>query len=153
MEVEQETEQKLKEELTKEVKRSERKLKELGQTVEDEKKTHVRLQTLIEQLQNKIGTYKKQVEETEEVAAINLAKFRKVHSELADALDRADLAENQLGKIRAKSRTSVSMTRSSSPQVNRRFFGEKILNSFIDEIINARANRRRRGLPRCGPIR
>ena len=151
--MEQETEQKLKEELTKEVKRSERKLKELGQTVEDEKKTHVRLQTLIEQLQNKIGTYKKQVEETEEVAATNLAKFRKVHSELADALDRADLAENQLGKIRAKSRTSVSMTRSSSPQVNRRFFGEKILNSFIDEIINARANRRRRGLPRCGPIR
>ena len=132
--MEQETEQKLKDELIKEVKRNERRLKELVQTVEDEKKTQVRLQTLIEQLQNKIFSYKKQVEETEEVAAINLAKFRKVHNELTDALDRADLAENQLGKLRAKTRTSVSMTRSSSPQVNKIFFIINFLNHFFNEI-------------------
>ena len=67
---------------------------------------------------------------SEEIAALNLAKFRKVQTELGkkfsfelypiemyrfveDSAERADLAENQLGKLRAKSRSSVSMSRTS----------------------------------------
>jgi hypothetical protein len=35
-------------------------------------------QALIDQLQAKIRSYKKQIEEAEEIAALNLAKFRQV---------------------------------------------------------------------------
>ena len=44
----------------------------------------------------------------EEIAAINLAKYRKVQHELEEAEERADMAENTLGKLRAKTRTSSS---------------------------------------------
>ena len=40
----------------------------------------------------------------EEVAAINLSKFRKAQVELEDAEERADMAEQTLGKLRAKFR-------------------------------------------------
>merc|ERR1719370_2630160 len=33
-------------------------------------------------LQNKVKSYKKQIEEAEEIAALNLAKFRKVQADL-----------------------------------------------------------------------
>ena len=55
----------------------------------------------------------------EEVAAINLAKYRKVQNELEDAEERADSAENSLQKLRAKNRSSVSVSRTSaSPGVS-----------------------------------
>ncbi len=44
----------------------------------------------------------------EEIAAINLAKYRKVQHELEDAEERADMAENTLAKLRARNRSSVS---------------------------------------------
>lgn len=50
----------------------------------------------------------------EEVAAINLAKYRKVQSELEDADERADSAENSLQKLRVKNRSSVSAARTSA---------------------------------------
>ena len=34
------------------------------------------IQELVDKLQNKVKTYKKQIEEAEEIAALNLAKFR-----------------------------------------------------------------------------
>ena len=49
----------------------------------------------------------------EEIAAINLAKYRKVQHELEEAEERADMAENTLAKLRAKNRSSLSTTRSS----------------------------------------
>lgn len=49
----------------------------------------------------------------EEIAAINLAKYRKVQQELEDAEERADSAEGSLQKLRAKNRSSVSVTRTS----------------------------------------
>lgn len=44
---------------------------------------------------------------------MNLAKFRKIQSELEDSSARAELAENQLGKLRNQSRSSVSVARNS----------------------------------------
>ena len=55
----------------------------------------------------------------EEVAAINLAKYRKVQAELEDAEERADTAENAVSKLRAKNRSSVSAPRGgASPAVS-----------------------------------
>ena len=43
-------------------------------------------------LQMKIKTYKQQIEEAEEIAALNLAKFRKAQQELEETEERAKLA-------------------------------------------------------------
>ena len=55
-------------------------------------------QALIDQLQGKVKSYKKQIEEAEEIAALNLAKFRKVAGALGDAEAVAD-ANEQVGVI------------------------------------------------------
>merc|ERR1739845_78792 len=47
-------------------------------------------------LQMKIKTYKKQIEEAEEIAALNLAKFRKAQHDLEETEDRNKMAESQL---------------------------------------------------------
>lgn len=50
----------------------------------------------------------------EEIAALNLAKFRKAQQELEEAEERADLAEQAVSKIRTK---GGSVARGSSPLV------------------------------------
>ena len=50
-------------------------------------------------------TYKKQIEEAEEIAALNLAKFRKTQVDLQDSLERADISEQALAKFRARGRS------------------------------------------------
>ena len=54
---------------------------------------------LANKLQAKIKTYKKQIEEAEEIAALNLAKFRKAQQELEETEERAKLAEASLSEI------------------------------------------------------
>lgn len=51
------------------------------------------MQELVDRLQNKVKSYKKQIEEAEEIAALNLAKFRKVQADLESAEERADINE------------------------------------------------------------
>ena len=65
-------------EAQKNLRRSERKIKELSYTQDEDKKNHERMQSLVDQLQNKVKGYKKQLEEAEEIAALNLAKHRQV---------------------------------------------------------------------------
>lgn len=56
----------------------------------------------------------------EEIAAINLSKYRKAQSELEDAEERAESSEASLTKLRTKNRSSVSTTRTiKSVSVNR----------------------------------
>ena len=62
------------------------------------------MQELVDKLQNKVKSYKKQIEEAEEIAALNLAKFRKVQADLEAAEERADINEQVLSKYKAKSR-------------------------------------------------
>ena len=97
----------------KNLRKSERHIKELTFASDEDRKNHERMQILIDQLQGKIKTYKKQIEEAEEIAALNLAKFRQVQSQLADAEERADLNEKALAKAKAVGRAS-----SIGPQVN-----------------------------------
>jgi myosin heavy chain 6/7 len=114
LESENELEQHRHQETLKELRKNDRRLKELTFQVEEDRKNQLRLQDLAEKLQNKIKVYKRQVEEAEEIAATNLAKFRKVQTELEESAERADNAENQLGKLRTKARSTVSVERSGS---------------------------------------
>merc|ERR1712008_336750 len=47
---------------------------ELAFAADEDRKNHERMQALIDQLQGKVKSYKKQIEEAEEIAALNLAK-------------------------------------------------------------------------------
>merc|ERR1712029_468700 len=90
----------------KNLRKSERRIKELAFAADEDRKNHERMQNLIDQLQGRIRTYKKQIEEAEEIAALNLAKFRQTQGNLGDAQERADLNEQAVAKIRARGRSS-----------------------------------------------
>merc|ERR1712241_929293 len=87
----------------KNLRESERHVKELTYTMDEDKKNNERMQALIDQLQGKIKSYKKQIEEAEEIAALNLAKYRQVQNNLSVSVERADLNEQALAKTRARS--------------------------------------------------
>merc|ERR1711981_1491761 len=91
----------------KNLRRSERRIKELSFAGDEDRKNHERMQALIDELQGRIKSYKKQIEEAEEIAALNLAKFRQAQANLADAEERADINDQALGKLKAKLRASV----------------------------------------------
>merc|ERR1712072_687840 len=88
---------------SKNLRKSERRVKELAYTIDEDKKNQERMQALIDQLQGKIKSYKKQIEEAEEIAALNLAKYRQVQNNLSVSVERADLNEQALAKTRARS--------------------------------------------------
>merc|ERR1719365_131914 len=70
--------------ILKNLRKAERSIKELTFAGDEDKKNHERMQSLIDQLQGKVKSYKKQIEEAEEIAALNLAKYRKVAGALGD---------------------------------------------------------------------
>merc|ERR1712027_257965 len=84
--------------------RTDRRVKELTFSQEEDCKNHERMQELVDKLQNKVKSYKKQIEEAEEIAALNLAKFRKVQADLESSEERADINEQVLAKYKAKGR-------------------------------------------------
>merc|ERR1712012_1327492 len=88
------------------LRKSERKIKELTYQQDEDRKNHERMQALIDQLQGKIKTYKKQIEEAEEIAALNLAKFRQVQNNLASSQEAADVSEQALAKMKTRARSS-----------------------------------------------
>merc|ERR1712110_1040474 len=65
----------------KNLRKSERRIKEMTYGSDEDRKNHERMQGLIDQLQSKIKSYKKQIEEAEEIAALNLAKYRNAHAQ------------------------------------------------------------------------
>merc|ERR1712121_419238 len=66
----------------KNLRKSERRIKELAFASDEDRKNHERMQTLIDQHQGRIKTFKKQIEEAEEIAALNLAKYRQAQTNL-----------------------------------------------------------------------
>merc|ERR1712037_209255 len=84
--------------------RTTRRIKELTFSQEEDHKNHERMQELVDKLQNKVKSYKKKIEEAEEIAALNLAKFRKVQADLESSEERADINEQVLAKYKAKAR-------------------------------------------------
>jgi len=84
----------------KNLRKCERRIKELSFQSDEDKKNHERMQDLVDKLQQKIKTYKKQIEEAEEIAALNLSKFRKAQQELEEAESRADTMEQTVLKAK-----------------------------------------------------
>merc|ERR1719323_811645 len=84
----------------KNLRRSERHIKELTYQQDEDRKNHERMQGLIDQLQGKIKSYKKEID------ALNLAKYRQVQTNLAGSTERADLNEQALAKTRARGRSA-----------------------------------------------
>ena len=83
--------------------KAERRIKELQFQSDEDHKNQDRMSELANKLQQKIKTYKKQIEEAEEIAALNLAKFRKAQQELEEAEERSKMAGAQLSVVRGAS--------------------------------------------------
>merc|ERR1711878_15278 len=90
----------------KNLRKSERRTKELTYASDEDRKNHERMQALVDQLQCKIKSYKKQIEEAEDIAALNLAKYRKVAGALGDATAAADAAERDAAMRKARARSA-----------------------------------------------
>ena len=90
--------------------RTERKVKELFFSQDEDRKNQERMSELATKLQQKIKTYKQQIEEAEEIAALNLAKFRKAQQELEETEDRAKLADNSVSEIRMTRAGSIMVS-------------------------------------------
>merc|ERR1739844_13414 len=90
----------------KNLRKSERRVKELTYTQDEDRKNNERMQGLIDQLQGKIKSYKKQIEEAEEIAALNLAKYRQVQTTLSSSQECADTAEQTLAKFKTRARSA-----------------------------------------------
>ncbi|KAM3865582.1 myosin-7-like [Diretmus argenteus] len=104
LECEVEAEQRKSGDSIKGMRKYERRIKELTYQTEEDHKNLARLQDLVDKLQLKVKSYKRSAEESEEQANSNLGKFRKQQHELDEAEERADIAESQVNKLRAKSR-------------------------------------------------
>ncbi|NWW10251.1 MYH7 protein, partial [Oreocharis arfaki] len=107
LEGELDAEQKKMAEAQKGIRKYERRIKELSYQAEEDRKNLARMQDLIDKLQSKVKSYKRQFEEAEQQANSNLVKYRKVQHELDDAEERADIAETQVNKLRARTRDVV----------------------------------------------
>jgi len=114
VEAELDGEQRAHQETGKVARRSEQRLKEVVLAAEEERKSRDRMQDMVGQLQQKLKVYKRQVEEAEELAAINLAKYRKVQMEFEESTERADQAEAAVAKMRLQSR-GASVARATTP--------------------------------------
>jgi myosin heavy chain 6/7 len=87
-------------EMYKSFQKAERRVKELQFQQDEDHKNQDRMTDLANKLQEKIKTYKKQIEEAEEIAALNLAKYRKAQQEMEEAEERTKIAENQMSMSR-----------------------------------------------------
>ena len=83
--------------------KAERKIKELSFQIEEDKKNQDRMTELAAKLQQKIKTYKKQIEEAEEIAALNLSKFRTVQANLLGISEETEAKEHAVARARARS--------------------------------------------------
>ena len=87
-------------EVHKSITKGERRVKELLFQQEENKKNQDRVTDLVDKLQQKIKSYKKQIEEAEEIAAINLAKYRKAQQDFEEAEERSKICESNITKYR-----------------------------------------------------
>merc|ERR1712051_1100999 len=83
--------------------KAERRIKELQFQQDEDHKNQDRMSDLAGKLQAKIKTYKKQIEEAEEIAALNLAKFRKAQQDLEETEARSQMAGATLAVVRGGS--------------------------------------------------
>ncbi|NWS86736.1 MYH1B protein, partial [Toxostoma redivivum] len=102
LEAELEEKHKQSSETMKNICKYERRYKELTFQYEEQKKNMIRLQDLADELQLKIKSYRRQAEEAGEQAKTDLSKLKNALHKIGEALERADIAESQVTKLRAK---------------------------------------------------
>ncbi|NWW40192.1 MYH1B protein, partial [Panurus biarmicus] len=73
-----------------------------------QKRNMIRLQDLLNELQMKIKSYRRQAEEAGEQANTDLSKLTNALHKIGDALERADIAERQVNKLRAKAQEGLA---------------------------------------------
>ena len=66
---------------------------------------------MVEKLQHKTRTYKKQIEDAEEIAALNLAKFRKAQQQLEEVCSKHYFLFLPHCKIICRRRTEATLLR------------------------------------------
>ena len=98
------------------LRKSERHYREIQLQQQTERQDRHHMTTLVDKLEKKLQSYKQQIEEAEEIAALNLAKFRQAQAQLGESEERADLNEQALAKYKAKERAA-----SIGPMVSRNF--------------------------------
>ncbi|XP_016043186.2 LOW QUALITY PROTEIN: myosin-15 [Erinaceus europaeus] len=79
-------------------------IKELTYQAEEDKKALSGMQILIDKLQLKVQSYKKQMEAMEAQANQYLSKYKKQQHELNEAKERAETAESQVNKLKIKAK-------------------------------------------------
>jgi len=75
---------------------AERRLRELQMQKAAEEEGRSKMEELTKGLETKMQGYRRQAEEAQEMAAINLAKYRRAQQQLEEAEARATVAENQI---------------------------------------------------------
>ena len=119
--------------------KAERRVKELQFQQDEDHKNQDRMSELANKLQQKIKTYKKQIEEAEEIAALNLAKYRKAQQGLEEAEERAKMAGTTLSMTGARAGSVVSTKTFFKSNYLSRFLGyheiNKIIIDFSCEVI------------------
>ncbi len=87
--------------------KTERKIKELLFQQEEDKKNQDKMSEIANKLQQKIKVYKQQIEEAEEIAALNLAKFRKAQQDFEENEERVKLADEAMYSLRMNRGSSL----------------------------------------------
>merc|ERR1711890_6723 len=82
--------------------REERRIMELQGRRQEDQRNMGRMEDLVSGLERQCRKYKDQILEAEEIAALNLAKYRKAQQELEEAEQRARMAEEKLGCARIR---------------------------------------------------
>ncbi|KAJ8036908.1 Myosin heavy chain, striated muscle [Holothuria leucospilota] len=111
LEHEVENEQRRRTDSEKLMRKHERRIKEITFSADEDRKTHDDLRDSVEKLNAKVKQLKRMLEEAEEQANANLAKFKRCQTDLEDAEERVEIAESALNKLRTKNRSSISTTR------------------------------------------
>ncbi|GJQ76864.1 putative motor protein [Trypoxylus dichotomus] len=99
------------------LRKKERSVKELMIQCEEDQKNITILQEALEKSNQKVGLFKRQLQEQEGVSQQSVTRVRRFQRELEAAEDRADTAESNLSLIRAKHRTFVTTSTVPGSQV------------------------------------
>ncbi|KAI4471698.1 myotonic dystrophy s/t kinase-related [Holotrichia oblita] len=99
------------------LRKKERSVKELMIQCEEDQKNITILQETLEKSNQKVGLFKRQLQEQEGVSQQSVTRVRRFQRELEAAEDRADTAESSLSLIRAKHRTFVTTSTVPGSQV------------------------------------
>jgi myosin heavy chain 6/7 len=106
-------------EAIKQLRKGERRLKEVAFIADEEKKEKEKQADNVDRANKRAMQLKKQVEDLEESNNQALVRLRKLQQDIDEAEERAEASENQLAKLRAKNRSSTGPPSGRAASVSR----------------------------------